>query len=42
MQGFYTIYSSFGGVNQSFVASGSEDTHVGFKVVINYGTGTYL
>lgn len=27
-QGFYTIYSSFGGVNQSFVASGSEDTHV--------------
>jgi len=27
-QGFYTIYSSFGGANQSFVASGSEDTKV--------------
>eukprot|EP00088_Acartia_fossae_P019152 TRINITY_DN2112_c0_g2_i2.p1 TRINITY_DN2112_c0_g2~~TRINITY_DN2112_c0_g2_i2.p1 ORF type:complete len:700 (-),score=119.52 TRINITY_DN2112_c0_g2_i2:286-2385(-) len=27
-QGYYTIYSSFGGLNQSFVASGSEDTKV--------------
>jgi len=34
LQGFYTIYSSFGGVNQSFVASGSEDTHVGFNPLV--------
>jgi len=27
-QGFYTIYSSFGGLNQSFIASGSEDHKV--------------
>lgn len=27
-QGYYTIYASFGGINQSFVASGSEDTKV--------------
>jgi len=27
-QGYYTIYSTFGGINQSFVASGSEDTKV--------------
>ncbi|XP_023320596.1 WD repeat-containing protein 26-like [Eurytemora carolleeae] len=27
-QGFYTIYSSFGGSNQSFIASGSEDMKV--------------
>jgi len=27
-QGYYKIYSSFGGINQSFVASGSEDTKV--------------
>lgn len=27
-QGTYTIYSSFGGVNESFIASGSEDNTV--------------
>jgi len=27
-QGFYTVYSSFGGANQSFFASGSEDNKV--------------
>ena len=27
-QGFYTIYSCFGGSSQSFVASGSEDNKV--------------
>ena len=28
LQGFYTIHSCFGGVDQSFVASGSEDNKV--------------
>ena len=27
-QGFYTLYSCFGGVNESFIASGSEDNKV--------------
>lgn len=27
-QGTYTIYSCFGGVNESFIASGSEDNKV--------------
>ena len=31
-QGFYTIHSCFGGVNQDFLASGSEGTVVTFTV----------
>jgi len=27
-QGFYTIHSGFGGVNQDFIASGSEGTYL--------------
>lgn len=32
-QGNYTIYSCFGGINESFVASGSEDNKVLFFVL---------
>lgn len=32
-QGYYTIYSSFGGANQVFVASGSEGMIVAFDVI---------
>lgn len=28
-QGHFTIYSTFGGANQDFIASGSEDNQVG-------------
>ena len=27
-QGFYTVYSCFGGADQNFIASGSEDNKV--------------
>lgn len=29
-QGHFTIHSTFGGCNQDFIASGSEDNHVSF------------
>lgn len=30
-QGHFTIHSSFGGANEDFIASGSEDNQVGLK-----------
>lgn len=32
-QGNFTIYSTFGGVNESFVASGSEDNKVTYSLI---------
>lgn len=32
-QGNFTIYSTFGGVNESFVASGSEDNKVTYSMI---------
>lgn len=41
-QGTYAIYSCFGGVNESFVASGSEDNKVSkFKIHIAYDITTH-
>lgn len=34
-QGTYTIHSCFGGVNESFIASGSEDHKVSNKIHFN-------
>lgn len=33
-QGNYTIYSCFGGINESFVASGSEDNKVHIILIL--------
>ena len=33
-QGFYTIHSCFGGLDQSFVASGSEDMKVNWLLTM--------
>ena len=44
-QGYYTIFSCFGGLNQDFIASGSEGLlvfHDGFVCVCVWGGGGCL